>query len=220
MIQIDVERKMLTTDGIRKLEVCVEIPQYELVCLFGRSGAGKTTLLRMVSGLFKPDKGIIRIGDRIVFDSSRKINLSPQKRNVGYMFQDFALFPNMSVEENIRFAQGEKDHKAVENLLETFQLIRLRNQSTLKLSGGQKQRVALARAFARKPEVMLLDEPLSSVDMELRLSLQNEILASHQLFQSTTIMVSHDKDEIKRLATRVMRIGKEKVVAFENPTDL
>ncbi len=220
MIQIDVERKMLTTDGIRKLEVCVEIPQYELVCLFGRSGAGKTTLLRMVSGLFKPDKGIIRIGDRIVFDSSRKINLSPQKRNVGYMFQDFALFPNMSVEENIRFAQGEKDNKAVENLLETFQLIRLRNQSTLKLSGGQKQRVALARAFARKPEVMLLDEPLSSVDMELRLSLQNEILASHQLFQSTTIMVSHDKDEIKRLATRVMRIGKEKVVAFENPTDL
>jgi molybdate transport system ATP-binding protein len=220
MIQIDVERKMLTTDGIRKLEVCVEIPQNELVCLFGRSGAGKTTLLRMVSGLFKPDKGIIRIGDRTVFDSSRKINLSPQKRNVGYMFQDFALFPNMSVEENIRFAQGEKDNKVVESILETFQLIRLRKQSTLKLSGGQKQRVALARAFARKPEVMLLDEPLSSVDMELRLSLQNEILESHQLFKSTTIMVSHDKDEIKRLATRVMRIGKEKVVAFENPTDL
>ncbi len=220
MIQIDVERKMLTTDGIQKLEVCVVIPQNELVCLFGHSGAGKTTLLRMVSGLFKPDKGIIRICDRTVFDSSRKINLSPQKRNVGYMFQDFALFPNMSVEENIRFAQEEKDNKVVESLLETFQLVRLRNQSTLKLSGGQKQRVALARAFARKPEVMLLDEPLSSVDMELRLSLQNEILASHQLFQSTTIMVSHDKDEIKRLATRVMRIGKEKVVAFENPTDL
>jgi molybdate transport system ATP-binding protein len=220
MIQIDVERKMLTTDGVRKLEVCVEIPQNELVCLFGRSGAGKTTLLRMVSGLFKPDKGIIRIGDRVVFDSSKKINLSPQKRNVGYMFQDFALFPNMSVEENIRFAQGNKDNKMVESILETFQLVRLRKQCPLKLSGGQKQRVALARAFARKPEVMLLDEPLSSVDMELRLSLQNEILASHNQFKSTTIMVSHDKDEIKRLATRVLRIGKERIIGFDNPTDL
>lgn len=220
MIHIDVERKMLTTDGVRKLEVYVEIPQNELVCLFGRSGAGKTTLLRMVSGLFKPDKGIIRIGDRVVFDSSRKINLSPQKRNVGYMFQDFALFPNMSVEENIRFAQRDKDDKMIEGVLETFQLGRLRDQSPLKLSGGQKQRVALARAFARKPEVLLLDEPLSSVDIELRMSLQNEILTSHHLLKSTTIMVSHDKDEIKRLATQVLHIGKEKIVKFDNPTDL
>jgi molybdate transport system ATP-binding protein len=220
MIFIDVERKMLTTDGPRKLEVCVEISAHELICLFGKSGAGKTTLLRMLCGLFTPDKGVIRIGDRTVFDSSKKINLSPQKRNVGYMFQDFALFPNMSVEENIRFAQDVKDKIVVESLLETFQLIKLRHQSVLRLSGGQKQRVALARAFARKPEVMLLDEPLSSVDIDLRLALQEEILKSHEIFRATTVMVSHDKDEIRRLATRVLRIGKEKITDFENPTNL
>jgi molybdate transport system ATP-binding protein len=163
---------------------------------------------------------VIRIGDRTVFDSSKKINLSPQKRNVGYMFQDFALFPNMSVEENIRFAQDVKDKIVVESLLETFQLIKLRHQSVLRLSGGQKQRVALARAFARKPEVMLLDEPLSSVDIDLRLALQEEILKSHEIFRATTVMVSHDKDEIRRLATRVLRIGKEKITDFENPTNL
>ncbi|MDP4202584.1 MAG: ATP-binding cassette domain-containing protein [Bacteroidota bacterium] len=220
MIYIDVERKMLTTDGPRKLEVCVEIEKRELVCLFGKSGAGKTTLLRMLCGLFVPDKGVIRIGDKTVFDSSKKINIPPQKRNVGYMFQDYALFPNMNVEENIRFAQDVKNLDEVESLLRTFQLEKLRHQKTTRLSGGQKQRVALARAFARKPEVMLLDEPLSSVDFELRQSLQNEIIKSHNLFNATTVMVSHDKDEIHRLATKVLRIGKEKITTFENPTNL
>ncbi|MBP1640565.1 MAG: transporter related protein [Bacteroidetes bacterium] len=220
MIYIDVERKMLTTDGPRTLEVCVEIPAHELVCLFGKSGAGKTTLLRMLCGLFTPDKGVIRIGDRTVFDSSKKINIPPQKRNVGYMFQDYALFPNMNVEENIRFAQDVRNVEEIEKLLHTFQLEQLRRQSVNRLSGGQKQRVALARAFARKPEVMLLDEPLSSVDIELRQSLQNEILKTHELFQSTTVMVSHDKEEIRRLATNVLRIGKEKITAFEKPTNL
>jgi molybdate transport system ATP-binding protein len=220
MIYIDVERKMLTTDGPRTLEVCVEIPAHELVCLFGKSGAGKTTLLRMLCGLFTPDKGVIRIGDRTVFDSSKKINIPPQKRNVGYMFQDYALFPNMNVEENIRFAQDVRNVEEIGKLLHTFQLEQLRRQSVNRLSGGQKQRVALARAFARKPEVMLLDEPLSSVDIELRQSLQNEILKTHELFQSTTVMVSHDKEEIRRLATNVLRIGKEKITAFEKPTNL
>lgn len=220
MIYIDVERKMLTTDGPRKLEMCIEIPQHDLICLFGKSGAGKTTTLRMIAGLFTPDKGVIRIGDRTVFDSYKKINLPPQKRNVGYMFQDFALFPNMTVEENIRFAQDVKNRGEVESLLETFQLTQLRRQDITRLSGGQKQRVALARAFARKPEVMLLDEPLSSVDIDLRLALQEEIQKSHDIFRATTLMVSHDFDEIRRLATRVLRIGKEKITAFEDPTNL
>lgn len=220
MIYIDVERRMLTTDGPRKLEMCVEIAKHELVCLFGKSGAGKTTTLRMLCGLFAPDKGVIRIGDRTVFDSSKKINIPPQKRNVGYMFQDFALFPNMTVEGNIRFAQDVKCKKEVDALLETFQLEQLRNQDVTRLSGGQKQRVALARAFARKPELMLLDEPLSSVDIDLRLALQAEIQKSHKLFGATTLMVSHDLDEIHRLATKVLRIEKEKITRLEIPTNM
>ena len=218
MIYIDVERKMHTSEGLRKLEVCVEIPSNELVCLFGRSGSGKTTILRMLAGLFNPDKGIIRIGETTVFDSSKKINLSPQKRNIGFMFQDYALFPNMTVEGNIHYAIEKKDYSMADALIEAFDLDNLRKQKPEKLSGGQKQRVALARALARKPDVLLLDEPLSALDYEMRLSLQDEITKAHQLLHATTLMVSHDKEEIKRLATGILRIDNMKIDSLINPT--
>ena len=218
MIFIDVERKMHTSEGPRKLEVCLEIPTNELVCLFGRSGSGKTTLLRMVAGLFQPDKGIIRIGKTTVFDSYKKVNLPPQKRNVGFMFQDYALFPNMTVEGNIHFALDKKDYSMADALMEAFDLDNLRRQKPGKLSGGQKQRVALARALVRQPEVLLLDEPLSALDYEMRLALQDEIAKAHHLIQATTLMVSHDKDEIRRLATGIVQIDNVKIESVATPT--
>lgn len=218
MIYIDVERKMHTSEGSRKLEVCVEIPANELICLFGRSGSGKTTLLRMVAGLFNPDRGVIRIGKTTVFDSSQKINLPPQKRNIGFMFQDYALFPNMSVEENIHFGITDNDYSMADSLIEAFDLDALRRQKPDRLSGGQKQRVALARALVRRPEVLLLDEPLSALDFEMRHSLQNEIARAHRLLNATTLMVSHDKEEIKKLATSIIHIDNMKTNTLKYPT--
>lgn len=220
MIHIDIERKMLTSEGERKLEVEINIPSNQLICLYGKSGSGKTTLLRLLSGLTKPDKGIITIGETVVFDSFKKINLTPQLRKVGFMFQDYALFPNMSVEENIRFAQPAKKPRDVQVLMEVFGLEALHKQRPHQLSGGQKQRVALARALAGKPEVLLLDEPLSAVDYDLRLSLQREIQKAHELLGTTTLLVSHDKDEIKRLANQVLPLTETKTSAFLNPTFL
>jgi molybdate transport system ATP-binding protein len=210
MIHINVEKTMLTSTGKRTLQVDTQIPAHELVAVFGKSGAGKTTLLRMIAGLTAPDSGMIQIGEQLVFDSSRKINRKPQQRNIGFMFQDYALFPNMTVEENIRFARKD-DRAFVNHLIEILGLETFRRQKPAKLSGGQQQRVALARSLARKPDILLLDEPLSSLDEEMRLSLQDEILKLHRLFGFTTLMVSHDKEEVERMSSRVLNIDGEKI---------
>ncbi|MCL1934503.1 MAG: ATP-binding cassette domain-containing protein [Candidatus Azobacteroides sp.] len=211
MIHIHVERKLMSADGVKILTIETRIPENQLICITGHSGAGKTTMLRMIAGLTRPDKGIIQIGETTVFDSFQKINLPPQKRNIGFMFQDYALFPNMTVEENIAFAQSrEKDKDWINMLMETFGLKALRKQKPDKLSGGQKQRVALARALARKANILLLDEPLSAVDRKMRTELQDEILKTHQLFGSTILLVSHDEDEINKMASYIFPMDGEK----------
>ena len=204
VLSISIQHAMHTSEGKKMLEVNTQIMPHELLCLFGHSGAGKTTILRILAGLTKPDKGRIAFGDTVWFDSEKKINLPPQQRNVGFMFQDYALFPNMSIEKNIRFAQKEKDEAEVEKLLNLFDLTELRHRKPGQLSGGQKQRVALARALAAKPSVLMLDEPLSALDCEMRAALQHEIRKAHQLLKTITLMVSHDKHEIVKLSTSVM----------------
>lgn len=203
VIYIDIEKMMLTVNGKVNLAIKTEVKTGELVALFGSSGAGKTTLLRILAGLVTPDKGIIKFGETVWFDSGNRINIPPQNRNISLMFQDYALFPNMTVEENIQFAQAEKDDNSVNELLSIFGLSEFRKYKPNGLSGGQKQRVALARALARKPQLLLLDEPLSALDTEMRSTLQNEIAQAHQLLGGTTIMVSHDLSEVFRLATQV-----------------
>lgn len=208
MLEIDIKRTMLTTDGEKELHLKTTISSGKLLCFFGKSGAGKTTILRMLAGLIQPSEGAIRFDEQVWYDSKLKVNAKPQARNIGYMFQDYALFPNMSVEENIRFGQLNPNQAEVEKLLELFDLTKLREQKPIRLSGGQKQRCALARALARKPKLLLLDEPLSSLDFEMRQSLQQEIMKAHQMMGVTTIMISHDKDEIKRMADYVILIKK------------
>ena len=136
------------------------------------------------------------------------------------MFQDYALFPNMTVEQNIQFAQPERNQSAVDELLTLFGLSEFRKRKPAGLSGGQKQRVALARALARKPQLMLLDEPLSALDAEMRVALQDEIAQAHQLLGVTTIMVSHDLNEVFRLATQVICIENGAVTRTGKPEEV
>lgn len=217
MIYIDIEYRILTSEGSRILSVQTELPENQLICISGPSGIGKTTLLRMIAGLTKPDRGIIQVGDRIFYDSLNNINLSPQKRNIGFMFQDYALFPNMTVEENISFAQNKvKDKVWVDTLIKSYGLDALRNQKPDKLSGGQKQRTALARTLAKKAYLLLLDEPLSSVDSMMRIKLQNEILKAHAVFGSTTLVVSHDQDEVNKMSQCVLYMEYDQIRLIKN----
>ncbi len=220
MLKIDIQRAMLTSEGKTNLEVNTEIRGNELLCLFGHSGAGKTTLLRILAGLTKPDKGRIVFNDTIWFDSDKKINVPPQERNVGYMFQNYALFPNMTVEKNISFAQKQKSKTETDQLITLFELETLRNQHPGKLSGGQKQRVALARALAAKPNLLLLDEPLSALDWDMRSSLQLEIMKAHELMNSITLLVSHDIHEVFQLASSVLVLKNGTVVKSGKPSEV
>ena len=220
VIFIDIEKRMLTANGLMNLSVQTTIPAGELVALFGESGAGKTTLLRILAGLVTPDKGLIKFGSTVWFDSEKKIYVAPQLRNISLMFQDYALFPNMTVEQNIQFAQPGKDQLKVNELLDLFGLAEFRKRKPTGLSGGQKQRVALARALARKPQLLLLDEPLSALDAEMRVTLQDEIAKAHQFLDVTTIMVSHDLNEVFRLATRVLCIENGSITRSGNPEEV
>lgn len=206
VIEIRVRKQMLTAHGPMDLSVQTLVEMGKLVALFGDSGAGKTTLLRILAGLTNPDEGFIRFGEWVWFDSEKKINVPPQQRNISLMFQDYALFPNMTVEENIAFAQSEHNFDEVGELLQLFGLSELRKRKPSGLSGGQKQRVALARALARKPQLLLLDEPLSSLDAGMRLLLQSEIEKVHRQLGITTIMVTHDLNEVFRLASHVIHL--------------
>lgn len=220
VILIDIEKMMLTAQGPMNLKIQTTIQTGELVALFGQSGAGKTTLLKILAGLLTPDKGLIRFGHTVWFDSGQQISLAPQKRNVSLMFQDYALFPNMTVEQNIRFALPDKNHTLATELLNSLGLNELRKRKPEGLSGGQKQRVALARALARKPQLLLLDEPLSALDADMRNALQNEIARAHQLSGVTTLMVSHDLNEVFRLATHVLCIENGIITRNGKPDDV
>ncbi len=220
MLKIDIERSMLTSEGKCLLKVDLEIANNELLCLFGHSGAGKTTLLRILAGLFNPDRGFISFNGEVWYDSVKKINLPPQQRNVGLVFQDYALFPNMTVRRNIEFAQKIRNADEVDSLLSHFGLEVLQKQYPTKLSGGQKQRVALARALAAKPNLLLLDEPLSALDYEMRLNLQDEILKAHKLLNSQTLLVSHDKEEVLKLADTVVVLRNGAVINQGRPVDI
>lgn len=218
MIQLSLQKHLHTADGDLMLHLDLSLKKGEFISLYGTSGVGKTSILRMLAGFMSPDNGSINVEGVVWFDRDRNINVSPQKRNVGMVFQDYALFPNMNVRENIAFALKKHDPiSIVDELLEVTGLTKLALRNPQGLSGGQKQRVALARAIAQRPALLLLDEPLSAIDRELRRSLQETLQEVHRRYHLTTVMVSHDVEEIVRLSDKVVHIANGKVVEYGSP---
>ena len=219
MIELHLHKKLDGPEESFSLDVEMEVMQGKSIALYGPSGAGKTSLLRILSGLLKPDSGKIRIGEKYWYEASKKINLSPQKRNTGYVFQDYALFPNMTVLENIQFAEAGKGRaRKTDSIIELMELGTLRQRKPATLSGGQKQRVALARALVRQPEMLLLDEPLSALDGKTRAKLQDYILKIQREFKPTTFLVSHDISEIMKLAGEVWIMNNGKITRHGPPS--
>src|SRR5688500_3923810 len=187
MMKIDIQKRLFAAREDMKLQFDLEITTGELVAIYGASGAGKTSILKMICGLITPDDGSISVQGQPWFDASKKVNLKPQDRNVGIVFQDYAIFPNMTVKQNLEYALDKKHQRQiVDEILEMMELTNLADKKPEVLSGGQRQRVALARAIVRKPIILLLDEPLSALDTTLRLKIQDYILRIHHEFQLTT----------------------------------
>jgi len=207
MISININKKLHGANGEMDLEVNLEIKEGDFVALAGQSGSGKTTLLRILAGLEEAE-GVLQIGDEFWLQGKKA--LAPQKRKIGFVFQDYALFPNMTVEENLLFVN--KDKELADKLLAMTELSTLKKRLPNTLSGGQKQRVSLCRAMMNRPKLLLMDEPLSALDPAMRTKLQHEILMLHKEFGTTTIMVSHDPSEIYRLASRVVVLNFGKIV--------
>lgn len=221
MIQARIKKQLHGTHGDFQLDVSLHIAEGEFVALYGPSGVGKTTLLRCLAGLELPEQGSIVVSGETWLDSVTRYNLPPQRRRVGYMFQDYALFPNMTVRGNLEFGlrQGA-DAKRVDELLALMALGELQHRKPDSLSGGQKQRVALARALASQPRLLLLDEPFSALDAEMRLRLHDEILRLQKHFGITTVIVSHDVSEVCKLASHVMLLEAGRVVRQGRPTEM
>ncbi len=218
MIHFALQKKLHTADGEMQLQVDAGFESGEFISLYGSSGAGKTSVLRMLGGLMKPGDGKIIMNDVVWFDAKRKINIAAQKRKIGFVFQDYALFPNMNVYENIAFALNKNESKnIVDELLELTGLSALSQRKIETLSGGQKQRVALARAIAKKPLLLLLDEPLSAIDNTMRTQLQTTLLEVHKRFALTTILVSHDMDEIIKLSDKIIHLEHGKIEQNTKP---
>ena len=221
MISCTLEKVLKAAGGEMKLHLELELRKGELVTLYGESGAGKTSSLRMLAGLLTPDRGRIVVEGQTWFDSEKKTNLKPQERNLGFVFQDYALFPHMTVRENLEYgAKNKADKSMVSHLIEMVALGDLQDRKPETLSGGQKQRVALARALVGKPDLLLLDEPLSALDAKIRTKLQDDILAVHREFGLTTLLISHDLGEIHKLSDRVVELEQGKVVRQGSPEDL
>jgi len=196
----------------------------ELGVLFGPSGAGKSLTLKMIAGLFRPDKGQVISAGNAYFDSSKNINMPPQKRQCGYVFQDLALFPHMTVRENILYgAKGlEHDEAALrcDELMSQFQINSIRNSMPLEISGGQKQRVAFARALIRRPEMLLLDEPFSALDTMLRIEMRAFLKDMRSEFNMPVILVTHDIAEARELADKIIVYSDGRVVQIGKPDEI
>lgn len=221
MIRFKFHKRLKGPHGIMDMQVEHEIEPGTFLTVYGKSGAGKTSLLRLMAGLMRPDSGFLEVNGSTWLDTQRKLHLKPQKRKVGFVFQDFALFPNMSVKENLRYGlRNDQSPRVVEELLSVMELEELHYRKPDTLSGGQKQRVALARALVSKPQILLLDEPLSALDYQMRLKLQEYLLKVHQQYRLTTFLVSHDIGEIFKLSNQVLHLDWGKVVHSGPPEDL
>lgn len=188
----------------------------EIMIFYGPSGSGKTTILNCISGLNTPDKGEIKLNGRTIYSSKEKIDIPPFKRKIGYIFQDYALFPHLNVYENILYSKKDdnKDKNKIDKIMDKCHIRDLQNRYPSKLSGGEKQRVALARALMIEPELLLLDEPLSSIDSELKKKLMSEIKIIQREWKIPFIYVTHSKSEFEFLGDRFISFNSTEEVDF------
>jgi molybdate transport system ATP-binding protein len=218
---IDITKTLSGPDGPMALHVGLSLEPQEFITLFGPSGAGKTSVLRMVAGLMEPDEGRIVVDGEPWFDSTTHVSLPPNRRLAGLVFQDYALFPHMTVRQNLEYALPRGGiSKEVSELLHLAGLDDLADRLPHSLSGGQKQRVALARALARKPRLLLLDEPLSALDPAMRSRLQDVVLDFHRQLGVTTILVSHTPAEIFKLSQRVYMLDGGRITRVGLPGEV
>jgi molybdate transport system ATP-binding protein len=221
MIKFQANKILDTAEGKMSLDISFDLEQGKLLSIYGNSGAGKTTILRILAGLTTAENIFIEVDNEIWNDSKKNIHLPIKNRSIGFLFQDYALFPNLTVKENLEFAlQKNDDTKLVDELLELMELQQLQKAKPQNLSGGQQQRVALARAIVRRPKLLLLDEPLSAVDDDMRFKLQEYIAKAHQQYNLTTILISHHLPEIFRLADHVILLDKGKITKRGTPNEV
>jgi len=221
MIQLSAQKKLATDGAIFNLNIELHVETGEHIGIIGASGAGKTSLLRILAGLIEPDAGRLIVDGETWFDAERHINIPTQKRHIGFVFQEHALFPNMSARENLEFAfSSVVNKKRVEEVMEMLAISEVANQKPGTLSGGQKQRVALGRALIRDPKLLLLDEPLSSLDPEMRKKLQRYLSVVASNFDGTMILVSHDATEIIQLTDRAFILKKGKIIQQGTPAEI
>lgn len=217
---VDIEKQC----GNFSLKVRFETEK-EVFAILGASGCGKSLTLKCIAGIEKPDRGIIRLDDRVLFDSEKHINVPVQKRKTGYLFQDYALFPNMTVFQNIMC--GAKDRTAAEDFIKRFYLEGKENLYPAQLSGGQKQRVAMARMLAVNPDIVMFDEPFSALDNYLKTQLEREVMNVLDSYDKPVLFVSHDRNEVYRLTDRIAVMENGQIVdvqskheLFDNPKTL
>ena len=216
-LSVDVEKSL----GNFHLRVKFQA-ENEVLALLGASGCGKSMTLKCIAGIEKPDRGRIVLDGVTLFDSEKKIDLPPQKRRVGYLFQQYALFPNMTVWQNIACGVRDKSRRdaAIAEILSAMHLEGLEDKRPHQLSGGQQQRVALARILVNEPEVLLLDEPFSALDSHLRFQLEREVRQVIRRFGKTVILVSHDRDEVFRLSDSIAAMGSGTIESIGKKHDV
>ena len=197
--------------------------QKGIMSLLGSSGSGKSMTLKCIAGIETPDEGRIVLNGRVLFDSENKINLPPQNRRVGYLFQNYALFPNMTVEENIgvgvKLPKKEKEIY-IQEKIKMFFLEGMEKKRPSQLSGGQQQRVALARMLASEPDIIMLDEPFSALDSFLKWQLEQEIMKTLSKFDGTVLLVSHNRNEVYRFSNDIAVISEGKIQTINKKQDL
>lgn len=205
MISIDIEKKLKVYSGQQWLRIKQEFADGSITKIYGPSGAGKTTFLKLIAGLVMPEKGVIKVDNVVWFDADKNIDLSPQKRMVGFVFQDYALFPNMTVLQHLAYAT--KDVAWIKRLLLAGKLETLGDHKPEHLSGGQQQRLAILRALAIKPKLLLMDEPFSALDPKMKTELITELKALFEETGMTVLIVSHNLSELDGLDGTLMEIA-------------
>ena len=215
MLELNIKKKLnnFTLDIECKLDS-------NRIGILGGSGAGKSMILKMLAGIEKPDKGYIKLDDRLLFDSEKKTDIKPKDRHIGYCFQNYALFPNLTVYENIVIGLSKSERADADKFLEKFELTKIKDSKPNKISGGQAARVAMARILIRKPKVLLFDEAFSALDIYLRDHIQEEIAQILEDFEGSAIFVSHSRDEVYRLCDSMMVIDSGKISNLGNTKEI